>query len=288
MATQRRNLEGLHVAISGGARGIGETTARLLATRGAKVSLGDINVAGVEATAASIAADARRFGEKRAIGLSLDVSDEESFGRFFDEAIRAHGPVDVMINNAGIMNVEALAEAPTSVSRAQIDINVLGVVIGTQLALSGFGTRAGHVINISSIAGQNPFAHLAVYSGTKYFVHGFTESLRAEYAATDVEFTTVFPNIAHTELGKGVSGIKLVPKSTPEQIAEAIVGAIERPRPYVHIPRGTAILNAASLAAPPRIRDAAFALLGADHAMTDIDENERKDYEATLEELEDD
>lgn len=89
-------------------------------------------------------------------------------------------------------------------------------------------------------------------------------------------------------LSAEVSGIKLVPKSTPEQIAEATIGAIERPRPYVHIPRGTAILNAASLAAPPRVRDAVFALLGADRAMTDIDDNERKDYEAKLENLEKD
>ncbi|WP_333619629.1 SDR family NAD(P)-dependent oxidoreductase, partial [Dietzia sp.] len=69
MAKQERKLEGLHVAISGGARGIGETTARMLAKRGAKVSLGDINVEGVETTAATIAEDARKFGDKRAIGL---------------------------------------------------------------------------------------------------------------------------------------------------------------------------------------------------------------------------
>ena len=88
-------MEGLHVAITGGARGIGAATAERLRRDGARVTLGDIDVTAVEATAA-------RLG---AVGLALDVTDRASFTAFLDAAEAAHGPVDVLINNAGIMPI---------------------------------------------------------------------------------------------------------------------------------------------------------------------------------------
>jgi len=121
-----------------------------------------------------------------------------------------------------------------------------------------------------------------VYSGTKHFVHGYTESLRAEYRWSGIDFTTVFPNIAHTRLGAGVRGIKLVPKCTVDQIAGRIVDAVDRPQPYVHIPRAIGVLSAAAQVAAPRVRDRAFALLGADRAMINIDSDARSGYESEI------
>ena len=127
MAKQRRSLSGKVVAITGGARGIGRTTAQALVRKGCRVALGDLDLEPAEQTAAELGGGT--------IALQLNVTDRDSFTAFLDEAERQLGPVDVLINNAGIMPVTPFEQESDDSIRRQLDINVYGVMVGTQLAV---------------------------------------------------------------------------------------------------------------------------------------------------------
>src|SRR5213078_3596759 len=127
MAKARRSLVGTVVAITGGARGIGRATAAALIAQGAKVAIGDLD-------AALAAQSAQELGH-RTLGLPLDVTDPGSFHSFLDRVERDLGPLDVLINNAGIMPIGPFAEESHETARALVDINVHGVIVGSKLAL---------------------------------------------------------------------------------------------------------------------------------------------------------
>src|SRR5215213_157664 len=123
MAKERREIGGKVVAMTGGARGIGRATAEALVRRGARVAIGDIDLGLAEEAAASLGGGA--------IAAALDVTDRGSFEAFLDQAERELGPIDVLINNAGIMPVTSFDEESEESMRRQVDINVHGVLIGT-------------------------------------------------------------------------------------------------------------------------------------------------------------
>ena len=147
MAKERQALGGKVVAITGGARGIGKATATALVRKGCRVAIGDIDLGLAEQTAAALGGGT--------IALPLDVTDRASFAAFLDEAERQLGPVDVVINNAGIMPVTPFVEESEESVRRQIDINLHGVITGTQLAIERMRPRGtGHIVNIASQAGK--------------------------------------------------------------------------------------------------------------------------------------
>src|SRR5215510_7539377 len=127
MAKQRQSLTGKVVAITGGARGIGKATATALVRKGCRVAIGDLDLKLAEETAAGLGGGT--------IALPLDVTDRASFERFLDETERQLGPLDVVINNAGIMPVTPFVEESEDSVRRQIDIKLHGVITGTQLAI---------------------------------------------------------------------------------------------------------------------------------------------------------
>ena len=127
MAKQRRSLNGKVVAITGSARGIGKATAEALVRRGARVAIGDVDLTLAEETAAGLGGGS--------IAARLDVSDRGSFEAFLDEAERQLGPLDVLVNNAGIMPTTPFVEESEDSFRRQIEINLIGVIHGTQLAM---------------------------------------------------------------------------------------------------------------------------------------------------------
>ena len=173
-------LHGLHVAITGGARGIGAATAERLRREGARVTLGDVDVAPLEATAA-------RLG---AVGLALDVTDRASFTAFLDGAEAAQGPVDVLINNAGIMPIGPFLEESDEVARRQFEINVHGVILGMKIALPRMLARgSGHIVNLASAAGRIALPGEATYVATKHAVVGLSEAMRWELEGTGVGVT---------------------------------------------------------------------------------------------------
>lgn len=242
-------ISGRTVAITGGARGLGLATAKELASRGARIAIGDLDgdLARVEAAALP--------GRGPHAGYALDVTDPESFESFLAQAAEL-GELDVLINNAGIMPVRAFSEEDPVVTRRQVEINILGVTTGTRLALDRMLPRGrGHVVNVASAAGRVAVPGEAVYTATKHAVVGFDEALRVELRGTGVEVSTILPSLAATELASGMRPPRFVPMVKPEQVAKAIAKTLERPKLEMIVPAWTTPLIRMTLALPPNMRD---------------------------------
>jgi hypothetical protein len=264
-------VTGRVVVITGAGRGIGLTTAHALLARGAKVALGDLD-------ADLAAAGAAGHGD-RAIGLGVDVTDRASFAAFLAEAERALGPIDVLVNNAGIMPIGAFLDEPDEVTRRQVDVNLHGVILGMKLALPGMVARGrGHVINLGSAASLVGLAGEAVYCGTKFAVLGLTEGVRTELLGTGVELTVVMPNLVSTDLGSGMRTARGLRKLGVDEVADAIVGAIEAPRFEVPVPATLGPRLRLWRLLPVRARDAVVRAMRMDQIATRPDPAARAAY----------
>src|SRR5262249_24830524 len=162
-----------------------------------------------------------------AIALPLDVCDRSSFTAFVDEAERQLGPIDILINNAGILPVTQCVDESDDSLRRQIDINFYGVILGTQLASERRQSGGpGHIVNIASQAGKGGVPGIASYSGTKHAVIGLSDAVEWELRGSGVEISCVMPTVVNTELTAGV-GQKLIRPVEASDVADAIVDALE-------------------------------------------------------------
>jgi NAD(P)-dependent dehydrogenase (short-subunit alcohol dehydrogenase family) len=271
MAKQRRSLDGKVVAITGGARGIGRATATALVAKGCRVAIGDLDLSLAEQTAAELGGGT--------LALPLDVTDRASFERFLEEAERQLGPLDVIVNNAGIMPVTPLVEESPASVRRQIEINLIGVITGTQLAIERFRPRGeGHIVNIASQAGKAGIPGIATYSATKHGVVGMSEAVRAELRGSGVEIACVMPTVVNTELTSGV-GQRWVKPIEASDVAEAIVEVLEVPRFDVFVPRANAALLKTGALLPRAAREWVARAMGTDKLMTEVDHAARRAYE---------
>jgi NAD(P)-dependent dehydrogenase (short-subunit alcohol dehydrogenase family) len=272
MAKERRQLSGKVVAITGGARGIGKTTAQALVGKGCRVAIGDLDLGLAEGAAADLGGGS--------IGLALDVSDRDSFARFLDEAERQLGPVDVVINNAGLMPVTPFAEESDASIRRQLDVNLYGVIVGTQLAIERMRPRrSGHVVNIASSAGKAGVPGIATYSATKHAVVGLTEAVRAEHSDDGIEFSYVMPITVNTQLIEGLKDQRGVKRVEPEDVAAEIVDALETGKVDVYVPKQLRATITMGGLMPRKVREAVGRLMGIDKVMTEVDPQARKAYE---------
>jgi NAD(P)-dependent dehydrogenase (short-subunit alcohol dehydrogenase family) len=272
MAKERRSLSGKVVAITGGARGIGKATAAALVAKGCRVALGDLDPELTEKTAAQLGGGT--------IALALDVTDRASFEHFLDETERQLGPVDVLVNNAGIMAVTPFAEESDESVRRQLDINVYGVVVGTQLAIARMRPRrSGHVVNVASSAGKAGVPGIATYSGTKHFVVGLTEAVRAEHRDDGIEFSYVMPITVNTQLIEGLEDQRGVKRVEPEDVAREIVAALETAKVDVYVPKQLRASVVLGTLLPRRAREAVGRFMGVDKIMTEADPSARRAYE---------
>jgi len=271
MAKQRRSLSGKVVAITGGARGIGKATAAALVSKGCRVAIGDLQLELAEQTAAELGGGT--------VALPLDVTDRASFTAFLDEAERQLGPLDAVVNNAGIMPVTPFEEEADDSIRRQLDINVYGVMLGTQLAIARLrARRTGYIVNIASQAGKGGFPGIATYSGTKHAVVGFSEAVRAELRGSGVEVVCVMPTLVNTELTSGV-GQKWLKAVEAEDVANEIVDAMEVPRFDVFVPRANGALIKVLLLLPRGAREAIGRFMKTDRLMLEVDHGARRAYE---------
>jgi NAD(P)-dependent dehydrogenase (short-subunit alcohol dehydrogenase family) len=213
-------MKGQAVAITGGANGIGLATARQAAAAGAKVAIGDLDGSAAERTASGLPGDA--------LGMALDVSDSGSFAAFLEAAEGRHGPLDVLVNNAGVDWIGPFEQEPEAVTRREIDVNLMGTIIGTRLAVQRMLPRdRGHVVNVASGVGRLPLPGSACYSATKHAIVGLTESLRLEYRRTSLRFSLILPSQVETGMLAGQARPRLMAQIAPEQVA----GAIRAPSP---------------------------------------------------------
>jgi len=275
MAKEPKNLSGKVAAITGGARGIGLATAKAMTARGMRVSIGDL-----DADLAQKAAEELGGG---AIATELDVTDRGSFETFIDETERSLGPVDVLVNNAGIMPVGPFLKESDETALRQIDINVHGVIFGMKIAIPRMIERgSGHVVNVASAAGKGGFPGIATYCAGKHAVVGVSEAVRGETRDTGVELSVVMPTFVNTELISGAQKARFVKIPEPEDVADAIVNAVEHEKFDVWVPRETGGINKFMQLLPRRGREAVARMLKADTVLTEVDEEARAAYEKRI------
>jgi NADP-dependent 3-hydroxy acid dehydrogenase YdfG len=272
MAREPRSLHGRVVAITGGARGIGKATAAALVRKGAKVAIGDLDRELAEQTAAELGGET--------LALELDVTDRDSFEGFLDQVEERLGSLDVLVNNAGIMPIGPFVEESDRTARVMVDINVHGVLYGMKLALPRMQRRGtGHIVNLASQAGKGGIPGGATYCGTKHFVVGVSEAVRAELRGTEIEVSCVMPGVVNTELATGLQEARGVKNINPEDVAGEIVDALKVPRFDVFVPRSIGPINKVLGILPRGGREAFARALKADQVLAGADPNARRAYE---------
>lgn len=225
------------VLITGAATGIGEETAKRCASEGAHVVVTDVDETGGEETVEAIES---RDGPGSATFEHLDVTDAERFDELAVDVAEEHG-LDVLVNNAGVMLLEAVADADTDNWRRMVEVNLLAVMNATHAALPIMREQGyGHVVNVSSVAGRQASASASGYNATKFGVNGFTEAFRQEVAEDGIRTTLIEPGIVDTELQEHIPDEEIKRETeawvdsldplTGEDIAETIRFAVTRPR----------------------------------------------------------
>jgi NAD(P)-dependent dehydrogenase (short-subunit alcohol dehydrogenase family) len=272
MAKAPRSLAGKIVAVTGGARGIGRATAAALIAQGARVAIGDIETEMAAQTAQELGSGT--------IGLPLDVTDRASFEAFLEQVERELGPLDVLINNAGIMPIGPFIEESDRTATRMIDINLHGVILGSKLALQRFLPRGrGHLVNIASVAGKGGFPGGVTYCATKHAVVGLSEAIRAEVRSTDIDVTIVMPVGVNTELYSGLKAARGIKTAEPEDVANAIVEALQTGRVDVFVPKSVKGLFRLMNLVPRRVADFVTKVLKADQVLVNPDHMLRGAYE---------
>jgi len=243
MAKQPRSLSGKVAVVTGGGRGIGRALSRALAREGVRVAIADLDGAAAEQAANEIGGGA--------IGLALDVTDRPAFTAALDDVESRLGPVDIIVNNAGIMPIGPFEEETDATAIRQLELNQHAVIHGSKEAVCRMKPRrSGHIVNVASIAGKFGAPGGATYSACKHGVVGLCESLRAELYGTGVEVHVVMPAFVSTELAAGTHEIKGIKRSTPEDVAEAVVEALQLGRFEVYVPKAVKGLVASTAISP--------------------------------------
>ena len=195
------NIQGKVDVITGASSGLGEATARDLSAQGATVVLGARRADRIK----SLVDELTRRGGK-ALAVPTDVIHSEQVKKPVDRAVQAHGRIDVMINNAGLMPQSPLERLRIDEWDRMIDVNVKGVLYGIAAALPYMKQRkSGHIINVSSVAGHKVRAGGAVYAATKHAVLALSEGLRQEVKPYNIRTTVISPGAVATELPNTIS-----------------------------------------------------------------------------------
>lgn len=196
------NISGKIIVITGASGGLGETTARHLASKGANVVLG----ARREELLKKVTEEINANGKGKAVYAKTDVTKKEEVKALVDKAVKEFGKIDVIINNAGLMAIAPLSATKVDEWDQMIDVNIKGVLYGIAAALPIFQKQeSGHFINLSSVAGVKVFSPGGtVYSGTKFAVRAISDGLRHEVGG-NIRTTTLEPGAIDSELKFGSS-----------------------------------------------------------------------------------
>lgn len=209
-----KNIEGKVVVITGASSGLGNATARHLSAQGGIVVLGARRVDLITALADDLAAQGGK-----ALAIATDVTHYDQVQKLVDAAVQTYGRIDVMINNAGVAPISQLERIKVDEWDQMIDVNIKGVLYGIAAALPYMKQqKAGHILNVSSVAAYTITPATAVYSATKQAVRALSEGLRQEVKPYNIRTTVISPGAIATELPNGVS--------EPE-VAEAVRASYE-------------------------------------------------------------
>ncbi|MBU6267132.1 MAG: SDR family oxidoreductase [Sphingomonadales bacterium] len=222
------DLNGKVAVVTGGGSGIGAGIAEALLEKGAKVAIADIS-------AAHLAEESARLGGK-VLTVVLDVTDPASWAAMKAEVEGKLGPVDVLVNNAGLSHqfkpIEAIPEAEFDRLMA---VNVKGVFLGCQAFAADLKARgSGHVVNVSSANGLIPFGTFSVYSASKFAVAGMSEALQQELAPHGVGVSILYPGLTRSRMSdEQVGKISSMVPMEAVWLGRAVCRAIEDNRLHV-------------------------------------------------------
>ncbi len=228
-------LDGQVALVTGASSGIGEATAELLADEGASIVLAARRSEDLNALA-----DRIETAGGDALPVETDVTDEDQIRELIDTVEEEYGRLDVLINNAGVMLLSPIESADTDDWEQMLDVNVLGLMDTTQAALPLLKeSEAGHVVNLSSVAGRKAYAGSGAYNASKFGVTAFSEALRQETLDDDIRVTSIEPGAVDTELQEHIpdedareENEEMLESMTPlegEDIARAIRYAVTQP-----------------------------------------------------------
>jgi NADP-dependent 3-hydroxy acid dehydrogenase YdfG len=213
-------ITGKVIVITGASSGMGQAAARHLAAKGASVVLGARRADRLEALAAEIVE-----ADGKATAVATDVTKRADVQTLVDTAVETYGRIDVLINNAGVMPLSPLERLKVDEWDQMIDVNLKGVLYGIAAALPHMKEqKAGHIINLSSVAGHKLFGGSAVYSATKFGVRAISEGLRQEVKPYNIRTTIISPGAVKTELLDHISE-KDVQKANQDYVGEVGVPA---------------------------------------------------------------
>ena len=232
------SLQDKVVVIMGASSGIGAATAKLLASKGAKVTIAARRMNRLEEIKQAIP-------DSDILAVEADVTKAEEVQNVVDQTVAKFGRVDALYNNAGIMPVNNLDQIAQDEWQNMLDINVKGVLNGIAAALPVMKKqKSGHIITTSSVLGYEVLPGYAAYSGTKYAVRAIMEGLRQEEHQNNIKITIIAPGSVKTELYKSVNnsaahdGLEKVMQAAgtqmtsldPEEIAQAVAFVIDTPK----------------------------------------------------------
>jgi short-subunit dehydrogenase len=246
---------GITAIVTGASRGIGRALAQRLASRGVQLGLLARNREDLEQLAGAL--PSVPAGDH--LVLAADVGKRRELERAIERFVKRAGGVDILAANAGIAHYGRFVETEIERAEEMIKVNVLGTIYAVHAALPHMiERRRGHIVITSSGAGLRAFPEAAVYGATKAADRGFAEALRHELAGTGVSVTTVYPGEVATDLHAHERDILPDWRSNdeelpPEQVAAAIVAAIDKDRRDVHVPRIVRLLGLNGIS--PRLVD---------------------------------
>ena len=264
-------IGGRRVLVTGAGRGIGRAVAEEFHRLGAEVIVTDRDIASARMCAS---------GLPGAHAYALDVTDRERFGEVVASVEREHGPIDILINNAGVMALGRFHETEHQ-DRAQIEVNLMGVIHGFRAVLPRMTERgSGHVVNIASAAGRVPLPGGAVYSATKHAVVGLSESVRIELRGTGVMVSHVLPTLVETEMGAGLGRMLFPPPLHPSEVARATAQLVQTGTRAAFVPEVMRLAPAVLALFPFRWTDALQRWLGVYRVADTADPGARRSYDS--------
>lgn len=230
-----RNFQGRRVLVTGAAQGIGRLMAERFAGLGASLIVVDKQAEKIEQTAAEM----RKAGHD-AVAYVCDVSDGSSILALRDKIHANGGPIHVLVNNAGVVFGGAFLDVPLERHKLTYDVNVIGLVAMTHAFLGDLvAADEGHLVNIASASGLIGLPFGSTYASSKWAVLGFSESIRLELKQLGhkhVRVTTVCPSYINTGMFAGVRAPRLTSILEPEDLADQVIRAVRRNRPFLLTP----------------------------------------------------
>lgn len=224
------HIQGKTALVTGASRGIGRAIALELARHRAKrILLLARNTDQLQ----SVAAEVEDLGSE-AIILTLDLSEVTTVNTVIAQSWRDYGPIDLLVNCAGIAYQESFLQSKLSQVQEEIAINLIGMYTMTRsIARRMVAQRQGTIVNVSSLMGKIAAPTMSTYSATKFAIVGFTQALRNELSRYNIRVVTLLPSLTETDMTRDLQRFRWVIPATPQQVAEALIRGLQHESPEI-------------------------------------------------------